>query len=181
MKRVTQLVLLCEDEQHAVFMSRFIKRMGWRTSQLRIEKASRGKGSAEQFVREAYPRELMAYRRNRSRIGCMLAVMVDGDNQGVSARSNSLQAACINAGVPPRQAGDKVAVFVPTWNIETWLTYLVGTEVDERRSDYPKLARPRECQEQVNRLKVMCDGREMQEPVPPSLQIACEEFQSRLN
>ena len=65
MKRATKIVLLCEDEQHSAFMSRFINRMGWHTRRLRIEKASRGKGSAEQFAREAFPRELDAYTASR--------------------------------------------------------------------------------------------------------------------
>ena len=181
MKRTTQIVLLCEDEQHSVFMSRFFKVMGWNNRQLRIEKAPGGEGSAEQFVREKFPRELEAYRRNRNRVACMLAVMIDGDNQGVSGRSNNLQTACENASVQPRQTDDKVAIFIPTWNIETWLTYLEGTEVDEERSDYPKLAKPRDCRDQVNKLQDMCRRRELQESMPPSLRNACKEFQSRLN
>ena len=181
MKRTTKIVLLCEDEQHSVFMSRFFKVMGWNNRQLRIEKASRGKGSAEQFVRETFPAELEAYRQKRNLVSCMLAVMIDGDNQGVSARINSLQDACRRTGVQPRQAGDKVAIFVPTWNIETWLTYLEGTEVDEGRSDYPKLPRPSDCQDQVNKLQEMCHRQELQEPASPSLQTACHEYQSRLN
>lgn len=180
-KRTTQLVLLCEDEQHSVFMGRFLKRMGWKSRQLRIEKASRGKGSAEQFVRDRFPMELEAYRRNRNRVSCMLAVMVDGDNQGIAGRRDGLYAACQRAAVDPPREGDKVAIFVPTWNIETWLAYLGGEEVDEDCAEYPKLERARDCQRQVNALKDMCDRHELVEPAPPSLRDACQGFQNQLS
>ena len=179
-KRITQIVLLCEDEQHSVFMSRFLKRMGWQNRQLRIEKAPYGKGSAEQFVRDRFPIELEAYRQNRSRISCMLAVMIDGDNQGVAGRRNGLYAACQNAAIEPPKGDDRVAVFVPTWNIETWLTYLGGEAVEESRANYPRLERARDCQTQVDKLKDMCDRRELAEPAPPSLHDACREYQDRL-
>ena len=181
MKRTTQIVVLCEDEQHSVFMSRFLKRMGWQNRQLRIEKASRGKGSAEQFVRDRFPRELEAYRRNRNRVSCMLAVMIDGDNQGVVARRNGLYAACQRTAVDPPKEDDRVAIFVPTWNIETWLTYLNGEEVEEDCAEYPRLERARDCQDQVNKLKDMCDQRELMEPAPLSLRDACQQFQARLS
>ncbi len=181
MKRTAQVVLLCEDEQHSVFMYRFFKRMGWNRRQLRIEKASRSKGSAEQFVRERFPHELQAYRRDRNRVSCMLAVMIDGDNSGVEARHSSLVSACKNIGVLPRQDGEKVAIFVPTWNIETWLTYLSGEDVTEEHADYPKLARARDCQNQVKSLADICQQGTLEEPVPPSLKIACDEYNNRLD
>ena len=180
MKRTTRIVLLCEDEQHSVFASRLFKTMGWTNRQMRVEKASHGKGSAEQFVRERFPFELEAYRRNRARVSCVLAVMMDGDNRGVSGRRQGLDNACRNAGIVPPVREDRVAVFVPTWNIETWLSYLDGEKVTEQFSGDPRLERARDCRHHVPRLKQMCDRGQLAEPAPPSLWSACQEFHDRL-
>ena len=55
-----QVIVLCEDKQHSVFVYRFLKR---RTNhRIRVVSAPASEGSAEQFVREQYPRELKALR-----------------------------------------------------------------------------------------------------------------------
>ena len=82
MSRQVQLVLLCEDQQHEVFVRRFLAAAGWSTRRLRIQMAPPGKGSAEQFVREQFPKELQAYRSNRIRLSLGLIVIRDGDNSG---------------------------------------------------------------------------------------------------
>ena len=71
--------------------------------------------------------------------------MLDGDAGGVDARLTALDEACRQASVAPRGKADHVvAVFVPTWSIETWLAYLNGETVDETRKNYPRLERPRD-------------------------------------
>jgi hypothetical protein len=68
MSRGVQWVLLCEDRQQEVFVRRFFKKAGWSTQRLRVEFAPPGRGSAVQFVRERFPKELSAYRGNRNRL-----------------------------------------------------------------------------------------------------------------
>ena len=74
--------------------------------------------------------------------------MIDGDNWGVEGRIRSFDDECKEQDVEPRTGDDMVAVFVPTWRIETWFAYLDGgengNEVDEGRRDYPKLDGPRD-------------------------------------
>jgi hypothetical protein len=106
-----------------------------------------------------------------------LIVMRDGDAQGVDARIKELMAACQAQGVEPRKDDDTVAIFIPTWNIETWLAYLGGTDVDEGERNYPRLARPRDCQPLVNELHEMCQQGVLRQPAPPSLEAACIEYQ----
>lgn len=180
MSRRVQIVVLCEDLQHAVFVRRFLKKAGWPTRRLREEIAPPGRGSGEQFVRERFPVELTAHRTNCSRVAAALVVMIDGDNQGPRKRTDSLAQACQSSGVETPRPDERVAVFIPTWNIETWIAYLDGTSVEENKDDYPRLARERDCQPRVNHLWDMCQRGELRPPSPPSLDAACTEYKSKL-
>ena len=107
-------------------------------------------------------------------------MILDGDLVGVAGRIRQLNEACEAAGIAVRTPGDSVAVFVPTWNIETWLSYLDGETVDETRPDYPRLTKPHECQSHVNALAQMCRDGELRKPFPASLESACGEYHARL-
>jgi hypothetical protein len=106
--------------------------------------------------------------------------MLDGDAAGVAARIAALNAACRAVGVQPRQNDDRVAVFVPTWRIETWLAYLDGDTVDEPNQNYPELRRERDCKRHVQVLVEMCHNGRLRDPAPSSLESACDEYRSRL-
>jgi hypothetical protein len=177
--RRAQLVLLCEDTQHEAFARRFLKEMGWETRAMRVEKAPGGRGAGEQFVRLRFPKELKAHRSRP--VSQALVAILDGDDEGVGARFAQLSQACREAGVPERTKDERVAIFVPTWNIETWLAYLDGAQVDEAKSDYPRFAgRERECQRHVDELARMCQSGQLRTPAPPSLVAACDEYNLRL-
>ena len=106
-----------------------------------------------------------------------LFVMVDGDAQGAAGRMASLAAICEEHRIIPPNDADQVLVCVPTWNIETWLAYLRGETVDETRSGYPRLDRPRDCGPLVKELAKMCRDRTLRAPYPPSLQDTCTRYQ----
>lgn len=171
-KRNVQITLLCEDDQHEAFSRRFLQKRGWEKRRIRVQKAPKGAGSAEQFVRNSVPQELKEARRNNR----VLIVMIDGDNRGVKGRIADLDAACKKRGIPPRQSTDKVLFIVPTWNIETWLAYLDGQKVDETKKDYSYLEYPRECRRHVKVLVGMCQQGKLRQPAPPSLDAACKEW-----
>jgi hypothetical protein len=178
LSRRVQVVLLCEDKQQEAFARRFLNATGWKTRAMRVEKAPAGRGAGEQFVRESFPRELKAHRSRP--VNQALVVMMDGDADGPAARLQQLDKACREAGVAERASEEQVAVFIPTWNIETWLAYLNGGHADEGRSDYPRLASERECQSHVEKLVHMCRADKLREPSPPSLDAACREYRIRL-
>jgi hypothetical protein len=178
--RNVQIVLLCEDQQHEAFARRFLDRMGWSTRRLRIEKAASPRGSAEQFVRERFPRELAAYRTRRGLVGQALVVMLDGDSRGLSSRQAELDGTCKARGIRPRELDERVVVLVPTWRIESWFAYLDGETINEKKPDYPRLKRPRDCQRHVDVLVEMCRDGQLRKPAPPSLSAACEEYNRRL-
>ena len=167
-KRV-QMVLVCEDKQHHVFARRFLRSMGWDVDRLRIEAAPPGRGAADQFVRSRLSKELESLPPD-----AVLLVMLDGDAKGPAERLRELNEAGRDAQMSKHR--DRTFVFVPTWNIETWLAYLNGMTVDETNRHYPRLARQRECQEHVDELVEMCRHGGLRQPAPPSLVAACEEY-----
>jgi len=179
-RRRVQYVLVCEDQQHEAFGRRLLEEMRLVTNRhgIRVERPSLGRGSAERFVRETYVRELEYARQGH--VHRTLILLTDGDNVGVHGRLQQLDSACGKAGVPSRTDEDDVAVFVPTWNIETWLAYLDGEDVDEERGNYPRLRRPRDCAKHVRRLAEMCRRRALRQPAPRSLVTACREYDGRL-
>ena len=167
-------MLLCEDKQQETFAYRFLRKMGWTRHQIRIRPAKPGKGSAEQYVRNRFPKELVEHRRNS--VAQALMVMMDGDKLGIRGRMAELDDACTIAKTRPRNSKEYVLVFIPTWRIETWLAYLSGATVDETKRDYPRLRRPRDCAPHVTTLVEMCQENRLRQPAPASLAAACREY-----
>ena len=175
MTRNVRITLLYEDRQHETFMRRFLKKVGWNVRDLTLIPSPFGRGSAEQFVRKQFPRELRAVRSKRGEQKYLI-VMVDGDASGVAKRKASLKAACEEQEVTPPDDTDNMLICVPTWNIETWLAYLDGDTVDETNKNYDKMPRQRECQAMVNTLVEVCHDRTLRAPAPVSLEDACTNY-----
>lgn len=162
-----KITVLCEDKQHESFIRRFLKkrkRNVYAMSRARV-------GAGDQFVQDNYPAQLDAIRKR----GGVLVVMIDGDNYSIAQRLKQMDDACNQRGIVPRKPNDKVAVFVPMRNIETWLAYLDGEDVNETDT-YPRLERERECRRHVDELEQMCAEGKLRTPAPASLQAACHEY-----
>ncbi len=174
-KRRAQLIILCEDKQQAVFARKFFMSHGFSRRQLEFNIAPEGKGSAEQYVRERYAREVSTYRRKSTYLSRMLVVIIDADTYTVKQRLTQLDTALKNAS-QQRKANEKIAIFVPKKNIETWIHYLMGKTVDEK-TNYPKLSRKRDCKPYVEKLvKNICPVG-LPENAPPSLYSTCDELE----
>ena len=95
--------------------------MGWGKDEksIRVAVAPSGEGSAEQWVREAYARELKVH--HRGLYAYAMVTIIDGDNIGVDGRIRQLDDQCIDQKIPVRRVTDEVAIIVPTRNIETWI------------------------------------------------------------
>ena len=168
-----RIVLLCEDSQTDSFVRRFLKRRRFRNREITTLPLPDGNRSGEQWVRERYPQALRAI---RGRQGAYLIVVTDADAQSTAARRVQLDAECRQKNVPVRTDADPVVMAVPRRNIETWLAYLDGNQVDEAEI-YPRLQRERECERHAKRLYEMCHVQQaLAEPAPPSLRETCEEY-----
>ena len=168
-----RIVLLCEDSQTDAFVRRFLKRRNFAGRDIETLPLPSGRQSGEQWVRERYPDELKAIRGKQN---AYLIVVTDADADSIAARRAQLNAECDEKQVPRRNDRDPVLVIVPRRNIETWLAYLGGKEVDETTT-YPRLKPERLCVTHANELYRMChEAKRLDEGAPPSLREACEEY-----
>ncbi len=179
MSRSVNTVILCEDRQHEAFVRRFLAQAGKGLRVQRVEVSPKGRGSGEQFVRARFARELAFYRERQHRVEQALIVVIDADGRDMGERARQFDQAATEGGGAPRGPEERVLIFVPARNIETWLAYLDGQTVNES-DQYPRLASPRDCQHHVERLYQMCQQGALRQPAPPSLESACAEYRSRL-
>jgi hypothetical protein len=131
-----------------------------------------GRGAAEAFVRKQYPNEVREYRRKRSRLNIGLVVFMDADNKSVADRLIELER---DLGREKRQPDERIGIFIPKRNIETWIRHLQGKSVDEQ-TEYPHLDKEGDCKPLVAQL-----ARDRHTPLPegapPSLRAACAELE----
>ncbi len=178
--RRVKIVLLCEDSQHEAFIRRFLKGMGWNTRELRVEKSPSGGGSGEQWVREKFTNELGVYRQRRTRAASALIAIIDADLRTVNDRIKEFENECKDNTTPFRTQDENVAILVPKRNIETWIHYLHGNQVNEVNS-YPKLDRERGCKPGVDELVKLCRTTGLEPNAPSALAMACDEYDIRIN
>lgn len=168
------ITLLCEDSQTQAFVRRFLRHRNVLGREIQTLPLPHGNQSGEQWVRERYPRELRAIRQAPGK--AYLSVVTDADNYSTDARRAQLDQECDRHGIPRRDDGDPAIVIVPRRNIETWLAYLAGSDVDEC-TRYPRLRRERDCANHARHLYRMChETQRLRDPAPPSLREACEEY-----
>lgn len=178
--RVSKVVVLCEDRQHDVFVRHFLIGMGCHPKRLRVVLPPVGVGAGEQFVRENYPLQVKAYRSQCNRLNIRLVVLIDADVSTVPEREQQLDTALKDQGLPERSAKEKIGVFVPKRNIETWIAHLEsGSPVDESKA-YPKRNKETECIPGVKALVERCRNHlPLPDQAPDSLKRACAEFRER--
>ena len=130
MSRRIQMVVLCEDKQQEVFARHFLKKRGFQGN-IRFFLCPGGSQSGEQFVRSRYPLEVKEYRKQTNYLSVGLVVLIDADTNNIQDRLRQLDQALIEDAQEIRQPHEKIAIFVPKRNIETWIHYLQGENVDE--------------------------------------------------
>jgi hypothetical protein len=135
MSRASLVVVLAEDLRHQRFVLRYLERLRYTRHDVYLEKLPAGRGCGEQWVRERYAAAVKAYRSRSKRAATALVVVIDADRGDVAGRLRQFEGTLESAKESPRDAAEKVAHFVPKRNIETWILFLTGREVDED-SDY---------------------------------------------
>jgi hypothetical protein len=175
-KRTVEVTILCEDLQQQVFARRFLLNRGFHDRKIRVLALPEGKGSGEQYVRKNYSVQVKAYRSlSTYRRSVCLVVLIDADTKTVDERLRQLDEALEEDSQSRRQKDEKIAVFVPKRNIDTWIYYLQGETVDEETA-YPKLQKESDCEPCVKNLLNQCPSG-LDQDAPPSLHIACGELQ----
>lgn len=170
------VVILCEDLQQYVFARSFLLKRGFQGNFV-DRKCPSGKQSGEQYVRERYPAEVKAYRNKKNHLKTFLVVVIDADTGTVPNRLAQLEQALEEKTLPRRLADDKIAIFVPKRNIETWIHYVMGETVNEEHA-YPKFPKDEgACKPFVEALAGQCQQAGLADDAPHSMQLACAELQ----
>ncbi len=176
MSKASEIVILCEDKAHDVFVRRFLKK-GWGVKEraIRVVPYPCGKGSGKKHVEDKIGQETEAFRSRYA--STVLVVVRDADEDSVK----NVQIILSNKIVPPRQKSEQIAYIIPKWHIQTWIAYLAGEVVDESDGEtYKKkngtVSETKEGHEYVDRLADHCRNNRDFESPPDSLKLACEEF-----
>lgn len=169
------IVLLCEDKKTETFVRTFLRHRNFKRHDIEtLPLPGSDGGAGEQWVREKYPEQLKAIRQQPN---AYLIVVIDADDGTIDKRHRDLEEACEAESISPRNNRDKnVLHIIPRRNIETWLAYLDGENVNET-TDYKTKCRnlcPKEC---AHHLYDMCHvDQRLRKPVPDSLLRTCEEY-----
>ncbi|MDA8307173.1 MAG: hypothetical protein M0Z81_10140 [Deltaproteobacteria bacterium] len=131
-RRKVSMMILCEDRQQEVFARHYLIQCGVPRANIRT-KICLG-GSGEQYVREQYPVEVRAHRSKSSFLSVGLTVVTDADTLSVQDRLRNLDEELLASSQQGRQINERIGIFVPKRNIETWIHYLKGEIVNEEKS-----------------------------------------------
>lgn len=133
MSKPSLVVLLVEDDRHKMLLNRYLLEFGLNYHQIRTEPFPAGRGSAEQWVRNEFARQVAAYRRRQAKSA--LVVAIDADNHTVAQRIAQLDHALEEQHKPAITDEEQIARLVPKRNIETWILCLNLHTVNEE-TDY---------------------------------------------
>ncbi len=123
MARQTDYVVLCEDKAQYTFARRFLIGRGAHGRKFSPKYAPCGRGAGEQWVRDQFAPEVRKVRRHGA--GRALVVVIDADLASVDERARSLHARLSEAGLDPIRRDERIGLFVPRRNIETWILYIL--------------------------------------------------------
>jgi len=88
-ERIANIVLLVEDLHQEALLRKYLKRLGQDSRNIRVEKAPKGAGSGEQYVRASYANEVSAIRNQMKRTRACLIVMIDADTNSTTQRRDA--------------------------------------------------------------------------------------------
>ncbi|MFZ0419772.1 MAG: hypothetical protein WAM04_16860 [Candidatus Sulfotelmatobacter sp.] len=145
MSKPSFVIVIVEDERHEMLVRRYLRKYGMGPHQVTYVRSPSGAGSAEQWVRSRFAKEVSAYRNRRARAATALIVVIDADAHTVQGRLTQLSGELKQSGIQAITSGEQVARLVPKRNVETWILCLHQEPVDEetdykgRRDDWNEL------------------------------------------
>lgn len=167
--RSDRFQILCEDPGHEGLVRRWLRNLGIASRQLAFVIAPSGRGSGEAFVKKQFPEFVRKARSKIRQQGLGFIVMIDGDARGCLARKNDLELELMRSHMARREAELRVAIFVPTWNVETWLLYFSGYAVEESEQDSKRLIADLDRADLLNRAATGLSTLQLKDDLPDSL------------
>lgn len=174
MSKASQIIILCEDRAHEVFVKHFLKRWGVKSRAIRVPPYPNGKGSGKKHVEDNISSEAEALRRRHP--STILLVIQDADELSVDQIKFNLNTKLSS----PRDDNEPIAYIIPKWHIQAWIAYLDGMNVNEMDKGtykkYEKLSESKDAHPFIDKLADSCRENIPLESPPDSLVAACEEF-----
>ena len=133
LSKTHKYIVLCEDKQSLCYIRRFLLTQGIDGRKI-FMLALPASGCGEQYVRIQFPKYLKLL-RSRNFDSNVFVVAIDADKKTYSERKMQLENTCQSANMPLVQKTDKLLLFIPKRNIETWIKYYRNESVDEEQ-DY---------------------------------------------
>ncbi|MGB3508159.1 MAG: hypothetical protein WBA93_02755 [Microcoleaceae cyanobacterium] len=138
---MTKVTILCEDIDQERFIREYLKCRGFLDRDIIPFPNTKGlkvKNNNASILAD-YPKILTSYRSRKNSQDIAVVVMIDADDKTVAERIRSFNIA-VNKEEGERNKNmrlpnEKIAIFVPAINIETWFSYINGKNVNEE-DDY---------------------------------------------
>jgi hypothetical protein len=127
MSKPSHIFALVEDQRQMQFLYRFLRCEGIQLHEVTIDLSPAGQGSAEQWVRENYAKQVGKCRARNAgrRAATSMFVLLDADRRPVKARLDELDDALeVDHQHRFDPASDSIARLIPKWSIETWILFL---------------------------------------------------------
>ena len=136
-----EVTILCEDIDQERFIREYLICRGLDDRKIKDFGNPKGRDikNNNALILKHYPELIQSY-RSRNYRNIAVVVMIDADEDSLDDRMRSLNIALDetagNLNKDPRRPNEKVAIFVPARNMETWFYYIMeGQECDET-TDY---------------------------------------------
>ena len=185
-----EVTILCEDIDQERFIRQYLICRGLEEHKIKDFGNPKGRviENNNASIVKYYPDIIKSYRKRKYR-NIAVVVMIDADEDSLDDRMRSLNIALDetagNLNRDPRLRDDKVAIFVPARNIETWFYYInnnmEGQECNEN-TDYKDKKMSAEERIELAKISAKKLAREIcpqgvDRITLPSLRYACTELQ----
>ncbi len=139
MSKGVDIIILAEDERHRMLLYRHLRKRGYTPHKIRIcEWFPKFQTPCLSFVKSEYANEVNAMRHKAHRVTGALIVVADADDLTVGERLQEFDKLLADAGQAKRGNIEHIAIVVPKRNVETWMYFLSGEQIDEETDYKPK-------------------------------------------
>jgi hypothetical protein len=178
----SNVVILCEDDGQYYFAKAYLSKLGYNPRQISPRKLKlkfkESGGSGEDYVRKQYIEEVNKFRKEKHQKNQCLVVMIDGDQDKFENTELGLinkRKHVLNA-ISPRNTDEKIAIFVPTYNIESWVKYIENYDTIKFDEDYKHKVTLKHSKAAIKLHKEICTKNKLPDNMPLSLKDACQEL-----
>ncbi|NOQ34589.1 MAG: hypothetical protein GQ569_01675 [Methylococcaceae bacterium] len=169
MNNDAQIFILCEDTNHYHFARKYFELLGFNKRKIysRHNPKRISVGSGAKYVENNYLQQIKAFKSKANHLDCILIVIIDDDTKNLIQNLYQLYTPSAN---------EKILIFSPKRNIESWFHYIEGNLIDETE-DYKKNYRDAKPTEFAKKLKNKICINDLAKDTPSSLHHACKELE----